>query len=283
MAKVYSMEEALRSLNKDINSFTEEVKNKAKKEIQTLAGQAHAMIGDKTEKGNSKGMKLKSTRQKYMENLDLLKIESSAENEIWSVVLYKPAQWIEDGQPKHNMIDYLLGSKSMVKKGKNAGQSWVKKGKNGRYAAVPFEHSRPSSQMSLAQNKIASFVKQQLKEHGLDKTITAADGKPVLGRVKNDATRRLEEAMNRRGAPQHEKTFRPLLSGIAIYQREVKMKTGKSKIMKDVLTFRTVSDSQKGTGAWDHPGREGFHAFEEVEKELDVLWESTISKIVSGT
>lgn len=272
MSKVYSLEESLRELGKEIESFTEEVKASARKEVQSLAGQAHAMIADKAERGNNKGFKLKSNRQQYVDNLDLQKIESSGNNEIWAVVLYKPAQYLEDGQPKHNMIEQLLGSNATVKKGSNVGQPWVKKGKNGRYAAVPFEHSKPSSQMSLAQNKIADYVKKELKSRGLDKTITK-NGKPVLGKAAS-----LD--LVGRGSPQHEKSWKPLLSGLTIYQREVKMKNGKSKIMRDVLTFRMVSDSQKGKGLWDHPGREGLHAFEEVEKELDILWNNTINKIV---
>lgn len=267
MAKVYSLEEAMRELSKDISQFTEDVKKKAKAEVQTLAGQAHGMILEKAKS------RLKSTAKIYTDNLDLQKIQSDETNEIWSVVLYEPAKWIEEGMPKHNMIDKLLGSNAMVKKGKNTGKNWVKKGKNGRYAAVPFEHSKPSSQMSLAQNKIADYVKKELKARGLDKTITK-DGKPVLGKA---AT---VDLVNR-GSPQHPKTWKPLLSGLTIYQREVKMKNGNTKIMRDVLTFRMVSDSQKGTGAWDHPGRPAANLFGETEKELDILWENLISKIVS--
>lgn len=267
MAKVYSLEQAMNEIQKDINSFTEEVQKKAKQEIQTLAGQAHAMIGEKAQS------RLRSTRQIYTDNLKIEKITSSGDNEIWSVHLLKPAKWIEDGQPKHNMIDYLLGSNSNVKKGANTGKAWVKRGKNGRYAAVPFEHSKPSSQMSLAQNKIADYVKSELKKRGLDKTITK-DGKPVLGKA-------AQVDLIGRGSPQHEKTWRPLLSGLTIYQREEKMKNGKTRIKRDVMTFRMVSDSQKGTGAWDHPGRAPANLFEETAKELDVLWDGLINKIVS--
>jgi len=271
-AKVYSLEQALNELQKDINAFTENVQTQAKREIQILAGQAHSMIGKKAEK------KLKSTRSLYLENLDIQKIESSGNNEIWAVVLYEPAKFLEEGQEKYNMIDSLLNSKSLVKKGKNSGNPWVKKGKNGRYAAVPFEHSKAPSQMSLAQNKLAALVKSEMQKQGLDKTITQ-DGKPVLGRIKNQQTKNLEAALTKRGMPQSDKSFRPLLSGLTIYQREVKMKNGKSKIMKDILTFRMVSDSQKGKGLWDHPGRPGVHLFEETAKELDVLWDQLVKKI----
>ena len=268
VTKVYSLEEALASIDKDINSFTGEVERKAKQEVQALAAQAHAMI---TEKAQSR---LRSTRKIYTDNLDIQKIQSDSHNEIWSVVLYKPAKWIEEGQPPHEMIDQLLGSQSMVKKGSNTGKPWVKHGKNGRYAAVPFEHSKPASQMSLAQNKLANYVKRELANRGLDKMITK-DGKPVLGKA---ATVNL----NGPNAPIR-KNNKQVLAGINIYQREIKTKTGKSMIKRDVVSFRMVSDSQKGTGDWQHHGRAPASFFEETSKELDVIWEKLVQKIVSET
>lgn len=253
--KVYSLEEAMRDLERDVNQFSEDVQKKAKMEIQTLAASAHALIVQKATN------KLKSTRSMYLDNVDLVKIESSPQNEIWSVVLYQPARFIEDGQSQHNMIDYLTSGPK------------AKTSKDGhRYAIIPFKHNKPPSQMSLAQTKMANYVKGELQKRGLDKTITK-DGKPVIGRA---ATVDLVD----KGAPLS-KHGKPLLQGLTIYQREIKTKNDKTMIKRDVMTFRVASTKQKGKGLWDNPGRTGVKIFEETAKELDVLWENIITRVIS--
>lgn len=255
MSKQYSIEEALKDLGKDIEDLSEEMVAKAKSQVQVLAASAHSMIVQKAT------AKLHSTRSTYIDALNIEKIDSSPNNEIWAVTLNESAKWIEEGQPKHNMIDYLVnGPKSKVSK------------EGHRYNVIPFQHNKPNSEMSAAQNKLASYVKTELKRRGLDKVITK-DGKPVLGRA---ATVDLID----RGSPQSEKTFRPLLQGLTIYQREVKTKSGKTQIKRDIMTFRVASEKQKGTGAWDNPGRAPMNFFEETARELDVIWEKMLEEIV---
>lgn len=263
MAKSYSVEETLKSLDKDIKNLTDDIMAKAKKNVEILAGAAHSMIA---KKANSK---LKSTRQTYIDNLDIKKVSSSGDNVIHAVVLYAGAKWLEDGQTPHNMIEYLVNGKS----GKTA--------KDGsRYAVIPFQHNKSANLRSAAQNKITDYVNKELKARGLDKVITR-DGKPLLGRA---ATVDLIS----RGSPQSEKTFRPLLQGLTIYQSEMKgrdgkvltNKNGQARIRRDVMTFRVASTKQQGAGLWDSPGRDGLKAFEEVSKELDPIWEQMIRDLV---
>lgn len=253
MAKDYSIEQALRELGKDINDLTKDITQKAKGQVQALAAQAHSMIVSKAQSN------LRSTRSIYIDALNIQKIDSSPENEIWSVTLDKSAKFIEDGQPWHNMIDYLVnGPKHKV-------------GKDGKkYNIIPFKHNKPSSQMSLAQNKIANYVKGELKKRGLDKTITK-DGKPVLGRA---------ATLDLTGGKAPTSMNKPLLTGLTIYQREVKTKAGKSMIKRDVMTFRVVSENQKGSGMWDHPARPAANFFDETAKELDIIWDKIIAEIV---
>lgn len=254
MAKVYSVEEAMKELGKDIDQLTSEIQAKAREGVQILAGQAHAFIVDKA------NTQLKSTREIYIDALDIKRIESSPNQEIWSVTLDKSAKWIEDGQPRHEMLDYLT-------KGPKA-----KTAKDGhKYTVIPFKHNKPQNKNSLAQQKLANFVKNELEKRGLDKTITR-DGRPVLGRA---ATLNLSG----KGAPTS-KFNKPLLHGLTIYQREVKTQEGKTQIKRDVMTFRVASDKQKGSGLWEHPGRQAMNFFELAAKEIDVLWERMIKDIV---
>jgi hypothetical protein len=260
--KTYSIEESLKSLEKDIKDLSDEMIAKAKDSVQIVAAQAHSMIAAKAQ------AKLKSTRQLYMDNLDIKPIEASGDNVIWSVMLYQPAKWIEDGQPAHNMLDYLLKSPK------------AKTAKDGhKYLVVPFKHNKPSNQRSEAQNKITNYVNKELKNRGLDKVITR-DGKPVLGRA---ATLDLTGKDSPRG-----RFNQPLLKGLTIYQTEMrnskgevmKDKKGETRIRRDVMTFRVASERQKGSGLWDKPNREGLKAFEETAKEIDVIWEKIIQDLV---
>lgn len=261
--KGYSVEESLRSLEKDIKDLTKEMADKAKKNVELLAGTAHAMI---VAKANTK---LKSTRSIYIENLDLKKLSASGDNVIHAVVLYKGAGWIENGQAAHNMIDYLVNGKS----GKVS-----KKGH--KYAIIPFEHSKSADQRSAKQDVITKYVNKELKSRGLDKVITR-DGKPVLGRA---ATVDLIA----RGSPQSEKSFRPLLSGLTIYQslrknkhgEVIKNKSGEPRVRRDIMTFRVVSETQRGKGLWDNPGRAPANFFEQVARELDPIWEMMCKELV---
>ena len=262
--KVYSVEQSMRELAKDIKDLSKQMTEKAKRDVEILAGTAHSMI---LKKANAK---LKSTLQLYQDNLSLKKISGSGDTVTHAVLLYKPAKWLEDGQEAHNMIDYLTKGKS---------SKAYKKG-GGRYAVIPFEHSKSSNKQSAKQSQITEYMNKELKARGLDKVITR-DGKPVLGRA---ATVDLIG----RGSPQSEKSFRPLLEGLTIYQSlmknkkgdVMKNKKGEPRVRRDIMTFRVASTRQIGKGLWDNPGRPGVKAFESTAKELDVIWETMIRELV---
>jgi len=259
--KAYSIEETLKSLEKDIKDLTDDMKAKAKQQVQILAAQAHALILAKAQ------AKLSSTRKIYTDALGLQKIASSGDNEIWAVTLDKSAKWIEDPMPNHSMLDYLLKSPK------------AKMGKNGKYIVIPFEHSKPANEQSETQSKIAKYAKNVLKEQGLDKVITR-DGKPILGKV---ATVKVNGEDQPRG-----RFNQPLLSGLTIYQREMKNKhgetmkdkAGNARIKKDTFTFRVASESQRGSGLWEKKSTPGLRAFEETERQLDVIWEQMVKDLV---
>ena len=259
--KAYSIEQSLRELEKDLKNLTAEMTEKARRNVELLAGTAHSMIVKKV------NAKLHSTAQMYLDNLAIKKISESGDNVIHAVLLYKPAKFLEDGQNAHNMIDYLVNGKS----GKTA--------KDGsKYAVIPFHHNK--NPRSAAQDKITQYINTELKHLGLDKVITR-DGKPIIGRA---AT----VDMIKRGSPQSEKTWKPLLEGVTIYQSEVKNRqgqvlkkqNGEARIRRDIMTFRVVSTKQIGKGLWDNPGRPGLKAFEEVVRELDPIWDAMIQELV---
>lgn len=255
--KTYSVEKSLQDLQVDIKNFTDEVQQQAKTALQRLAVQVHSKI---IERSNS----LKSTRSTYIQNLGM----TNEGDELYVVYLKKGAQWIEDGVKQGEMIDRLLhGGKSpkVVQDGPNKGKE---------YKIIPFEHSKTSNNMSLAQQRIAAYAKEEIKRAGLDKVITRG-GQPVLGRA---------ATLNISGMP-HGMKPKPvwksaLLSGLTIYQKEVKNAQGQTSIKRDIFTFRAVGEWQKGSGLWVHPGMKGLGAFAAVEKEVDQMWDAMIRDIV---
>lgn len=252
------MEEALREIGQDINRLSQEATAKAKQAIQKLALTAHARITQEAQD------KLKSTREKYLSALKIQNLESSADQEIWSVTLDKSAGWIEDGYPSGEMIDRILKGGKPAKRSK----------KGFEYKVIPFDHSKKApSRTSAAQQRLANYVKTELKKQNLDGIIKdPTTGLPKIGKVASVKITDKNQPVGRFN--------RKLLDGLTIYQREIKTSTGKVKIKKDIMTFRTISSSQKGSGMWETKGFKGLKAFEKVEKEIDQIWDQMVKDLV---
>lgn len=252
--KKYDLEEQLKSLGIEIGQLTKEIENRAKQGMSLLQQQIYGKIVEKAQE------KLKSTRHIYLANLGML----NETDNLYVVYLKKEAAWIEDGMEPHEMIDDLThGPKS-------------KHAKDGsRYNIIPFKHNKNPQHTSRAQMQIQKVVKSELKKRGLDKPIMV-DGRPKLGRA---AT--LKTELTGKGMPVN-KFNRPILAGLTIYQREVKTKSGKTKIQRDVMTFRVASTKQKGSGMWYHPGMDAANFFKEVEKEVDGMWNEMLKDIVGS-
>jgi hypothetical protein len=254
-SKTYSFEKSIKELGEDLKNFTKEVKAQAKSKLQELAVQTHAKIVEKA------GV-LQSTRHTYIENLGMM----NEGDELYVVYLKKQALWLEDGVPPGEMIDRILDGGKPAKVSK----------KGNRYKTIPFKHSKQSNNMSLAQQRIAAFAKAQIQKAGLDKVITNAQGRPIIGRA---ATLNIQE--HPPGVIKKDVWRTPLLAGLSIYQREVKHSNQKGLTVKrDIFTFRVISEAQKGSGLWVSKGFRGIHAFQEVEKEVDAMWNKMITEIV---
>lgn len=251
--KKYDLEAQLKELGLEINQLTKAIEDRAKQGMRFLQQQAYGKI---VEKANEK---LKSTRSIYLANLGMI----SQNDNLWVVYLKKEAAWIEDGMEPHEMIDKLTSGKK------------ARTAKDGsRYNIIPFKHNKPPQQTSRAQMQIQETVKRELKKLKLNKIIMD-NGKPKIGKVAV-----LKHELTGFDMP-HTKTGRPILAGLTIYQREVKTSTGKTKVVRDIMTFRTVSTKQKGSGMWMHPGLKAANIFEEVSKEIDKMWDEMVKDIIS--
>ena len=222
MAKFFSLEESLKSIQKDINELSKETMEKAKEGVRALATQAHSLVIEKAQ------TRLKSTRQKYLDAVKIEKVQDDEFNTIWAVTLDKSANWIENEVPAHEMIDEIIKGGKTPKTAKDGS----------KFKIIPFKHNKSPSQMSRAENQIANFAKNELKKAGLDKVITDDKGNAKTGRV---------ATLNITGPKAPVSKFnRPLLQGLTVYQRQVTTASGKVMTKRDVMTFRVISEKQKG-------------------------------------
>lgn len=250
--KTYSLEQQLKEFQIDINNLTAEIEARAKAAMSLLQQQVYGKIVEKAQ------AELRSRRTIYLENLGMI----NQTDTIWVVYLKKPAGWIENGMPPHNMIPALTsGPKARVAKD------------GSRYNIIPFKHNKPPQAVSRAQLQIQEIVKSELKRLGLDKPVMIGD-RPALGRV---AT--LKTELTGPGMP-YTKRGTPILANLTIYQRLVKTASGKERIQRDIMTFRVASTKQIGKGVWDHPGLEGAKLFEKTAPEVQEMWDQMVNDIV---
>lgn len=213
---------------------------------------------------------LHSTRDTYVKALSFLQINAFT----WVVNLDASALWIEDGRPPGEMIDDLLRSP----KAKTAADG-------SRYLVVPFQHNKAPTRLPIAQHSLQDTVKAELKRRKIPygKIERNVDGSPRLGLLhKLDITDKplkthegAAQGWGKIGDVRQGRTGIPFLQGIRIYQRQVEGRT-----QRGIMTFRVVSDKQKGTGSWFHPGLEPKHFFEEAFLWATREWETKIKQQV---
>lgn len=232
----------------------------------TIATEAHII-----EEVNAK---LHSTRKKYLENLHTEQIDQDT----FAVILDPPAMWIEEGQDEHEMIDDLLKSdKARTTK------------KGSKVLSVPFEHKKGAAESTPAQQDLTKTVKAEMKQRGIPYGGLEMDeaGKPKLGLLHSFdiMTKPLNKGPNAFspgagagpiGQVKQGPTGIPFLQGVRVYQKNLKMKDGSEKVVKSVVTFRTVSSTMKGSGRWVYPGIEGKKFFEEAAEWAQKEFEDRI-------
>lgn len=222
----------------------EQIKEKVEKGVQSLAAMTHAKVAEMAQG------ELHSTRHIYM---DALGFEQIAPN-VWAVSLdAQKAGWIENGRKSGPMFDDLLRKNAKVSKEGN------------RYKAIPFEHSKPPSQMTGEAQLLVTRIKSALKKEGIPfkKIEKDASGNPRLGKL---------HTLNIKSAPPTSRSTSPALFGVNIYQH----KTSKGNVRRDIMTFRVISDKQRGTGKWEHPGTEPKNFFEKAYNWATRTWETEI-------
>jgi hypothetical protein len=190
--------------------------------------------------------KLHSTRQKYIDALQMAQISDQA----WVIVLEPQAFWIEDGlPPNRDMTEDLL----KPGRGSSTGKNNIRTARDGsRYRSIPFQHNKPPTQQTPIQKSLTDAIKSEMKARKIPygKLETDTGGQPKEGLLHSfDVVRRGKGAAIPVG-----KSGVSLLQNVRVYQKKSVDRRGKETIQKGIFTFRTVSSKHAGSGKWVHPG-----------------------------
>jgi len=240
--------------------------------VADLAAQTHAHV---VEQASSK---LHSTRQKYV---DALSYEQAGRGS-WTVTLDNSAMWIEEGMPRHEMIDDLL---------KNGAQ--VSKKTGARYRVIPLP-IKSKTQTPASGQAIRIAAQKALRAAKINMRDIE---KEVDGRAKVGTLHKLDEvgsplrtgdgAGQGHGPIGHVRqgmTGTPFLKGMRVMQRQVQ--SAPPVIQRTAMTFRVVSSLMKGTGRWVHPGVKAVNLMDEAkawaEQEFEVRIKPELLAALTG-
>jgi hypothetical protein len=255
---------------KDLLDLKDDLKPKVEQELkkaaEELSIQAHAHITEQVQQ------KLHSTREKYLAAMKFDNVEDGT----WVITLDEKAMWIEEGMESHEMLNDLLASPK------------AKTAKDGsKYLSVPFQHNKGPTQQTQAQNDLTNTLKTELKNRKIPygKLEMDANGKPKLGLlhkfdILKDPIKTQEgpgQGWGPAGQVRQGPTGIPFLQSVRIYQRQISDANGKSKTVRNIMTFRTASSKHIGTGRWVHPGLEAKKFFDEAEKWATEQWTTKIA------
>lgn len=255
----------------DIFNLEAHLKDAAESAMKkATAGLAAAIDGHLREEA---ARKLKSRREMFVNALSMKEVEG-----VWVVNLDKKAVWIDDGMQEHEMIDDLLKAKSA----KTAADG-------SRYTIVPFKHGPGAGKTNSteAQLDLVSTIKTALKKQDIPfgSIEKNADGTPKEGLLhKLDITSGPLKTANVPGqgkgpigSVRQGSTGTPFLQRLNIYQKTTTNPDGSKSTKRSIMTFRTVSSKQKGTGKWVHPGLAPKNLMDEAFQWALQEWEKTIA------
>ncbi len=236
--------------------LSEEIEKAAAEGVARLSLMTHAHITEKAQE------KLHSTRELFFSKFrPLEQLDANS----WIITIPKEIGWIENGiNAGFDMLPGMLASPK------------ARTGKNGKYLIIPFKHN--SSPRTPTQELLTNTLKSELKKRKIpfQKIEKNADGSPKSGLLyKLDAGNPTAPRPN--GKPwQPDHYSGPILHGIRVYQHKTEAaQTATASTKKDIMTFRTASQSQSGK-KWIHPGLAPQNFLTEAKDWAEKEWDSTI-------
>lgn len=233
------------ALTSHLKEFAEEAKKDIKSSVKELAVLTHAKIREMAETELKSGTAVSS----YLSGLDY---QGEISPGVHLITMDERGIWVEEGiEPNTDMKPGLL---------KNAETS----AKGIKYKVIPFEHSKPPSQLHPKAREIVSTLRKALDKKGIPfkKNEKNPDGSPKLGKLH---TLNIKSEIPGRGNT-------PSLQRVSIYQTLTK--TG--DVRRDIFTFRTVTGGPASEGKWIHPGYQKKRFMEKGYDWAVTQWEKEI-------
>jgi hypothetical protein len=211
---------------------------------------------------------LKTTRQEYLSNLSY----EQAGPTLWTVTLKAKAMWIEEGMPRHEMVDDLLKNARVSKKGV-------------RYKVIPFPIKGASQTAPAAMPiRLAAMGALRRAKINMKEIERAVDGRPKVG-----ALHKLDvmgspiktavgpyQGHGAMGAVRQGMTGSPFLQGMRVMQRMVPNAQGMIQTTRTAMTFRVVTSLHKGSGRWVHPGVKAKKLLDQAFAWAENEWNTVI-------
>jgi hypothetical protein len=234
----------------ELANLEEVVRKEGESLVANLAAQTHAKAIELASE------RLHTRRQMFVDALSMYQEEN-----VWVISLDAKARWIDDGMPRHSMLDSLLSSPK------------AKRSRDGStYIVVPFDHSPGSgpSNKTPAQMDLVNVVKAEMKSRKIPWAKIEKDdqGRPRLGRLHSfDITDKPlkthvgpGQGRGEVGQVRQGPTKIPFLAGVSVYQRL----GDDGKVKRSVMTFRVASSKHREQGRWIAPAMDGVNILESV-------------------
>lgn len=212
--------------------------------------------------------RLHSTRDAYLQNLSY---EPAGNG--WTVTLKENALWIEDGMPRHEMVDDLLKNGTMAKDGS-------------RYRVIPMNVVKGPSQTPMGAMPVRAAAMSALRKAKINirEIEREVDNRPKIGVLHKldiidkpiKTAEGAYQGWGRTGNVRQGPTGIPFLAGVRVIQRQISTQGG--LIQRTALTFRVVSSKHKGTGRWVHPGIKPKKLMEEAWAWAQREWDTKIKQ-----
>ena len=251
-----------------LKELEDKVNEAAKMALADLAAQTHSHIAENVQ------AKLHSTREKYLDALSIQQVDDAT----WLINLDAKAEWIESGLSPHSMVDDLLKSP----KAKTAADG-------SKFLVVPFEHKKGPASSTPAQKSLTDTIKEEFKRRKIPygKLEVDAAGNPKKGVLHSfdinhspiKTANGVGQGHGPIGAVKQGHTGIPFLKGIRVSQKEIKdPASGKSKVVKQITTFRVVTSKDRGTNRWWHPGVPQRNFLDEAMDWAERQWDEKIKE-----
>lgn len=270
----------LDEISKQLGQKRDTIEGRVESEVANLSVSTHAFVVQYSQE------KLKGFQRQMFFGKDNGNVRWSKIGEgMWVVEIDESVKWIEEGRDRTFMGDWLL----------KPGDPGVKTAKDGsQYRVIPMGQARGVG--GKKDNKdpfLQTMIKGALKRNSirLDRIEKGIDGKPKLGVLhkldikiahrtddhdKFFSKPRTPAMAKQLGLPAHNGHF--FLSNAVVVQREIE-NGGKSKVSKEVVTFRVISSKHKAENRWMYPKVEALNSIPEAFKYAESEWDRIVKSM----